>query len=76
MFVRSSTNSEGRFAAVSIPPGDYRAFALTNLPNGLDIRSLFFLSKYQNLAKPLHVDTGSTVEIGLRMIKAAELNDE
>jgi hypothetical protein len=66
---RPASNS-GEFFFGTVPPGNYKVFAFTNLPAGDPERSEEFLARFENFGVPVTVLEGQTVHVQVDLIPA------
>ena len=50
------------------PPGDYKVFAMANLPAGGPERNASFIARYEEFGVPVTVVEGQTIEIDVDFI--------
>ena len=64
----ATLSAGAQFEFAYVAPGDYKVFALKNLPNGAE-KSSEFLAPYEALGIPITVSVDSTREVGVPLIR-------
>jgi hypothetical protein len=67
LYRTTSTDAAGRFRIEGVPPGDYRVFAWEDVETGA-WQDPDFIRQFEDRAKPLQINEGSTSNIELRVI--------
>jgi hypothetical protein len=67
LFFRSSATPEGRFEFPNVPPGQYKLFAVVNIPTAA-FADAAFISRYESLGQFISVPPGATLTQQLRLL--------
>jgi hypothetical protein len=71
MYTTVTTDTNGRFSMVGLPPGDYKLFAW-ELLQGKNYRDPDFFSAFEDRAAPVHTQEGQQQTVQLDVISSDE----